>query len=316
MDKFKIVWRQVVVWLKKNWLIVSGMSLFIILLLMFMPVFRSSWLYYPESLRAKIALRKIIDIRAKDYYCRESCQENLRLYQQFVRESLINKNQDITSDLEKAILTPSILPENRRLLITLWQESKIPPSETLINFRNDSSQDFFIRSQLVSAWPELEGDSFAGEILGNFKTAKDDASKLVFLDLLNGQSSQLIINNLWEIILGNYSLSVKEKAFFLLANLDNKESLYVLADVTNLRAVLESADFPHRLKDQAIFALGDYYPFYPVETEQLLVDVFNRPQYFDDYQRSFVLDILNNNRSLKVASLDISATDWENYFNN
>jgi hypothetical protein len=316
MDKFKIVWRQVVVWLKKNWLIAGGVAVFIILLMLFMPVFRSSWMYYPESLRAKIALQKIINISAKDYYCRETCQSNLRLYGQFIRQSLLSDNKEIQGDLEKAILNPRLLAENRRLLISLWQETKVPPSDVLVDFSKDKEKDFFIRSQILAAWPDLEKEAFATETISKFKMAKDDASKLVFLDLLSGQSSESVINSLWEIILGNYSVAVKEKAFFLLANLDDKEDLYVLADVTNLRAILESADFPHRLKDQAILALGDYYSFYPIETEQLLVDIFNRPQYFDNYQRSFVLDILNNNRSLKIASLNVSAAEWEDYFNN
>lgn len=311
MDKFKIVWRPVVVWLKKHWPFVAGGALFVILLIMFLPVFRSSWLYYPESLRAKIALRKLVESTEKLYYCREDCQGKRLSYKNIIASALVSQKENLLPDLEKAILDPTILPENRRLLIALWQESKLPPSDNLLN-----SLDFNLKSDLVRVWPELSNNSFISEIIGNFKTAKNDLERLTALELFLDKNNSLIINTLWQIIFGDYSDAVKKKAFFILANLDNKAEIYQEAEVLKLRSLLESADFPHRLKDQAILALGDYYPLFPGATESLLVDVVNRPQYFDDYQRSFAVDILNNNRELQVSGFELSPAAWDAYFNN
>lgn len=311
MDKFKIVWRQVVVWLKKHYLAASGGAAFVILLVMFLPVFRSSWLYYPESLRAKIALRKLAESTEKIYYCREDCQANRLTYKKIIAQALTLEKEKLLPDLETAILDKKVLPENRRLLVSLWQESGLKPSDNLKNV-----QDVNLRAELVSVWPELGDNSFISELVGNFKTAKTETEKEAALDLLIGKNSPIVLSTIWNIILSDYSDGLKVKAFFLLANLDNKQQVYQADDVTKLRSVLESGNFPHRVKDQAILALGDYYVFFPEPSELLLVDVVNRPQYFDNYQRSFAIDILNNNREVKVANLNLSQTDWDTYYTN
>ena len=193
----------------------------------------------------------------------------------------------------------------------MWQDSTLPPSDNLKNI-----QDFNLKAELVNVWPELGNDSFAGEIVGNFKTAKNDVEREAVLDLLVSKSNPVVINTIWNIILGDYSDKVKVKAFFLLANITNKELAYQTGDVDKLRSILESAKFPHRVKDQAILALGDYYSAYPVASESLLVDVINRPQYFDNYQRSFAINILNNNRDIKIPNLNLSQEDWDTYYTN
>ena len=307
MDKFKIVCRQVVIWLKKNWPLVTGASVFIILLIMFLPVFRSSWLYYPESLRAKIALRKLAESTEKMYYCRDDCQAKRLMYKNIIKSALTSQKERILPDLEATILDEQVLLETRKLLITLWQESKLPATD---NLKNNLSPE------LSSFWPELSDSGTIKQLINNFKKAKNDSERETALNLLTNKNSPEIIILIWDVILGDYSDAVKIKSFSLLANLENKQVAYQVEDIARLRSVLESADFPHRLKDYAIFSLGDYYEFFPYETESLLVDVFNRPQYFDDYQRSFVIDILNNNRGAKVPNLELSADDWAAYYDN
>jgi len=306
-----MVWRQVVVWLKKHWPVASGGAAFFILLIMFFPVFRSSWLYYPESLRAKIALRKLAQSTEKMYYCREDCQASRLTYKNLIAQALASEKEKLLPDLETVILDKNVLPENRRLLVGLWQESGLVPSDNLKNV-----QDVNLKAELVSSWPELGDNSFISELVGNFKTAKTEAEKEAALDLLIGKNSPIVISTIWNIILGEYSDKLKVKAFFLLANLENKSQVYQVDDVAKLRSVLESGSFPHRVKDQAILALSDYYEFFPELSESLLVDVVNRPQYFDNYQRSFAIDILNNNRDVKVASLNLSQADWDTYYTN
>lgn len=316
MDKFKIIWRQVVVFLKKYWPQATGAAIFIVLLIMFMPVFRSSWLYYPESLRAKIALRKIAESTEKMYYCREDCQVKRLTYQKIISSALSSQKEKLLPDLEKVILDKNILSETRMVLISLWRAANLPITDNIKNFCADNNQDFNLRAELINAWPELSNNSFASELVGNFKTATSDTQRLAALNLLTDNNNPLIISTIWQIILGDYSDKIKNQAFFLLANLSNKNDVYWLENISNLRTILESDSFPNRLKDQAILILGDYYNLYPFETESLLIDIVSRPQYFDDYQRSFAIDILNNNRSLKIATLNLSQADWNAYYNN
>lgn len=312
----KTVWQNVLVFLKKNWLVCAGSFGFIILLMMFLPVFRSSWLYFPDSLRTRIALKKLAAANEAALYCREDCSAKRLLYKNIISSGLSQEKEELLPDLEAVILDSKTLPEIRSLMIAIWQDNGFEPSEKMMEYYNNSSNLFSLRAQLARAWSQISSASFVGEIIGNFKTAQSDQEKENLLSLLTGRSDQIVTNLIWNIILGDYSDNLKSKAWFLLSNIDNKQTAYQAIDLDNLRAVLESGDYPHRLKDSAILVLNDYYLYYPELSEALLLDVTNRAKYFDAYQRSFAIDILNRHRTIKLPNLEISQADTDTYFRN
>lgn len=316
MKKMKIVWQKVKEFAKKHWLICAGSFGFVLLLMMFIPVFRSSWLYYPDSLRVRIAIKKLAASSETAMYCREDCSAKRLLYKNIISSSLVREKEKLLPDLENVIVSNKTLEEIRTLVIKIWQESGQEPSQKLKDFYNNPTNPISLRAQLAAAWPDIAGPSFYSEIIGNFKTASSDKEKEANLSLLVGRSDPIVLKLIWEIILGDYPDILKTKAWFLLANIDNKKLAYQMSDLDNLRAVLESGDYPHRLKDPAILVLSDYYLYYPELSEALLVDVINRTKYFDAYQRSFAIDILNKYRVVKIPGPQLSQADWDIYFTN
>lgn len=316
MNKLKKIWRRLKMFVKKHYLILAGSFGFVLLLMMFLPVFRSSWLDYPEILRAKIAIKKLAATSETSFYCRDDCATKRLLYKNIISKILLTEKEKLLPDLERVIISPQVLPEIRILMVKIWRESGQEPSLKLKEFYNDPKNSLSLRAELARAWPELVDISFYGEIIGNFKTASTDSEKENLLNLLIGKNEQIVIKFIWDIILGDYSFDLKNKAFFLLANIENKQLSYQASDLDKLRSVLESGDYPHRVKDQAILVLSDYYSFYPEPSEALLVDVINRIKYFDDFQRSFAIDIINRYRTLKISSPELSQADWDAYFTN
>lgn len=311
-----MVWRQLKVFFKKHWLI-SGLGAgFIILLLLFLPIFRSSWLYYPESLRAKLALKKLEVATEKDIYCREDCQAKRLLYKNLIYEFAVKNQFNFKQDLENSILKPGVLPEIRMLFISIWQELKWDITPAIQNYYSDLNNPLEIRSSLTIAWPELKNPSFFKEVVSQFYNSKNTKEQINLLDLLISSDDKSVLNLIWDLILGDRDDSFKRKAFFLLANIANKQSAYLVADVIKLRSILENGDYPHRIKDLAIMALSDYYDFFPELTEELLVDVVNRSRYFDSYQRTFAIEILNKYRAEKIPLPELSQEDLGIYFSN
>ena len=311
-----MVWRQLKVFFKKHWLI-SGLGAgFIILLLLFLPIFRSSWLYYPESLRAKLALKKLEVATEKDIYCREDCQAKRLLYKNLIYEFAVKNQFNFKQDLENSILKPGVLPEIRMLFISIWQELKWDITTNIQNYYSDLNNPLEIRSSLTIAWPELKNSSFFKEVVNQFYNSRSTKEQAELLDLLISSDDKSVLNLIWDLILGDRDDSFKRKAFFLLANIANKQSAYLVADVIKLRSILENGDYPHRIKDLAIMALSDYYDFFPELTEELLVDVVNRSRYFDSYQRTFAIEILNKYRAEKIPLPELSQEDLGIYFSN
>ena len=314
MNKLKIVWQNVWVFVKKRWLLCAGSFGFIVLVILFLPIFRSSWLLYPESLRARIAIRKLSSSNETAFYCREDCAAERLVYKNIITSAL--KSDNLNPDLETAITSEKILPEIRRVFIEIWQSSGQEPSEKINQYYLDPKKNFLVRAELARAWPQLANSSFNAEIIGQYRAAKTDEEKITMLNLLYGRSDPSTLSVIWGLILNDASDELKSKAWFLLSNIENKAEVFALGDLEKIRTVLESGEYPHRLKDQAILILADYYPLYPEASGALLKDVVNRPIYFDDYQRTFAIDILNRNSQPKLASPQLSQADWDEYFNN
>ena len=316
MYQLKIIWQKVKTFLKKYWIICVGSLIFLLLILIFLPIFHSSWLYYPEPLRAKIALRKLTNSQETAVYCREDCSATRLLYKNIISSALIKNKKELLPDLEKTITGSNVLSEIRVLLIKIWQESGEEPSEPIKAFYNNTNNPLVVRMELAKAWPQLNNTSFLAEVIGNFKTSSNDQERLSLLDTLRGSSEPVVTKLIWDIILNDYPNSLKTKAWFLLANINDKKLAYKESDFDNLKFILEAKNYPIRLKDQAIFILGDYYLFYPELSESLLVEVANNFKDFDNYQHSFVIDILNRHRTVKLAVPELSQTDLDAYFNN
>ena len=62
------------------------------------------------------------------------------------------------------------------------------------------------------------------------------------------------MTTIWDLILGEASNDVKAKAWFLLANVENKQQAYLADDLDKLRAVLESGGLSAPLKRSSNFS--------------------------------------------------------------
>jgi hypothetical protein len=60
MNKIKFFLKRAIVWFRKHYYVSISLSLFLLLFILLSPVIHSNWLYYPESLKVRIALKKFI----------------------------------------------------------------------------------------------------------------------------------------------------------------------------------------------------------------------------------------------------------------
>jgi hypothetical protein len=316
MAQGKISWPITIGFLKKYWPWLAGGGSVALLVLLFWPIIRFSWLDYPEALRGQIALKKLAASRETSFYCREDCQAKRLLYQRLITAAWTDQRTAIKSNMEKLILDPKTLPETRRQMIDLWQSSGEAPSDKLTNYVGQTGNLLAIKIDLTAAWPELGQENLVNELVGSFKTATSTEQQAELLSLFQNHHEAPVIDLLWDLILNDYPDNLKAKAFFLLANVTDKAEVYQAADLAKLQTVINDPAYPARLKDRAIQALDDYYLYYPKESEALLLSVVEQPERFDKYQRSFAIEILNGRRAVKLATLDLSQADWDAYYHN
>lgn len=307
--------RKMWVKIKKHYYLSIGAGSFILLLLLFSPIIRSSWFYYPESLRIRIALSRLLSSFNNDNLCREDCTMARLTYEKVISQALNNNADDYLPLLEKEILNLNLSEETRAELLRLYKTNNVSASEKMKSFCLNSNNDFKIRAQLAAAWPEIKPLSLNSEVIGRYKSASKLEDKLKLLDLLKNQTDSVSLSLLWDIILDDSGKDLKQKAFFLLTNINDKKSAYHLTDLDNLRLVLKNSNYPPRSKDQAIFLLESYYDYFPEPSELLLLEVAGDKNY-DVYQKTFAINILNNKKPSGLKAPELKSSDWDSYYNN
>ena len=275
MNKIKYFLKRAVTWFRKHYYWSASISFLILLLILLLPILHSSWLFYPESLKIRIALKKFINSFEEYKYCREDCAAVRSFYADIIKKSLESNNISYSLVVQKEILNPNITNETRLELLKLYKINTPSVPTEINNFYIDSQNNFMTRAALVETWPELKNNSFTSEIIGRYKNSASVKERLELLELLEGEDSDLTISLLWEIILGGDGNDLKRKAFLLLANIDRKDLVYKAEDLDNIRLILNDSNYELRLKDLAIWLLNDYYQYFPVQSENILLLVAN-----------------------------------------
>jgi hypothetical protein len=314
MNKINFFLKKMVTWFRKHYYLGSCCILFFILFILLLPILRSNWLAYPESLKIRIALSRFINSFEKYTYCREDCAAERSFYSKIIEDSLFSNN-NYQGIIQKEVFKSDISNETRLELLKLYKNiSPLAPAD-IKNYYINPSNNFMIRAALSETRPELNNASFLSEIIGKYKNSISVAEKLVLLDFLDGQSDALVFSLLWEIVLNNEGEDLKKKAFLLLASIDRKDLVYKITDLNNIQLILNDNNYEMRLKDSAIWLLNDYYQYFPVPSETLLLSVINGSQ-FDNYQKTFAINILNNQKLINLKIPELTQSDWKSYYNN
>lgn len=314
MKKIKKVLKSVWGLIKKHYFISISFGLFGLVFILLSPLLHTSWLAYPESLKDKIALKKFVSFFKAVGYCREDCAAARSFYAEIIAKAL-NSDSNYYLTVEKEIINPDTLDEARLALLKLCRTNNSPVSVDIKSFYADSKNDFMIRAELAKTWPEISSISLVSEIIGRYKNSSSVTEKLALLDLLNRRSDELVISLLWGVISGNDGNDLKQKAFSLLSNVERKDLVYKITDLDNLQAILDDNSYPARLKDLAIWLLNDYYPYFSGPSENILFKIAGSER-FDNYQKTFAINILNHQKPANLKLPELSLADWNSYYNN
>lgn len=315
MDKIKKLLGNIWLVLKRRPYLSSGVGLLLLSLVLFLPIMRFNWISYPESLKIRIAIKRLLESMEMDTYCREDCSLKRHLYESIISESLRKNPPSYRELLEERILDPGISIEARKELLKILVISDIGISDRIKDFITDSKKDLHLRLQLAKAWPENYPDSLKKEILQAYSRAKTKEDKMDILKLIEGEGGQEAVSLNWNILLSDEKTDLKKQALFSLANIADKKSAYILEDLYKLQLILEEGGNPARLKDQVIFLLNEYYDYFPDQSAALLIEVVNSNAY-DDYQKTFAINILNRHRSIPLPLPPLTQEDWDSYYNN
>jgi len=121
------------------------------------------------------------------------------------------------------------------------------------------------------------------------------------------------LNYYFELLSGTADLKLKQAAVLAIGNINDSVAYFNVSQLEMIQRLLQSAEIEAGLAHSLILLLGDYYRFFPAETDSLLLAAYNSTA-LDKISRFLAADILNRYRLVDELTLPaVSEAEWENY---
>lgn len=120
----------------------------------------------------------------------------------------------------------------------------------------------------------------------------------------------------YEILASDEAVAVKLAAVRELGSTADKENLFVGEHLGHIKKMVFDSKNDQRLRQSLILLLGDYYSVFPDETRDILLAFYKTDISGDAISRAFAADILNRLSGERLVVPEISAAEWEEYYNN
>lgn len=290
MNSLNKIWPPIKLFFKKHWLPVVVGSVIISLVGLLLPITRSSWLKFPPKLKARVALEYLAADKAQGAACRDACQMQRQQYQEFLNLG----GKELRSKIAGVIMDENTNPEIRNELTNYWQTHNWEAPSY-----DESTLSIKQKLILAQAWPQSLGTSAWDELVGYFQTSSSEEEKLKVLQVFFKEDSPGVLGLILNILTSHYSYLLKEQAYFLWANLPDKQMALNLMSLAEWREIIDDTQTPSSLKELIIFGVGDYYQLYPEEVIDFLHHIINQTDDFSLSLRQIAVEILENISSLE-----------------
>lgn len=120
----------------------------------------------------------------------------------------------------------------------------------------------------------------------------------------------------YKILAGNDDLAVKLAAIGALSSLADKPNLFDNGQLELIKKIIFNSGTDKRLRQPLILLLSDYYPILPAETKNILTAYYLTESSGDSISRAFAADSLNRLGGEELVVPEVSAREWDEYYNN
>ena len=287
MKKFKKIWQSILqkyvrLSLKKRRrLLIFSLFSFIIIAFLF---------YYSIALarisEAEINLAALKEEVNTQKICHEDCL-SLRKKQELVVISAIKKSEkNILIRLKNYWFDPKESLEFKKEIINLWRLNNdlniVPPY--LYNYVDASTGDVKLQALIISSF-------------------------------LAPSKEKRWLDYYFNILSSSRDKSLKKEALRALSNREDKDKNFTLKQAVFLKNLVINLKTPLEIKPDIVLLLGEYYSIFPEQIKSILEEIYINKE-LDNITRVFAGDILNReNGDNKYILPEISAQEWQNYYN-
>lgn len=246
----------------------------------------------------ELALAKLKESWEREKICHEDCARARQEAEKIIVVDIKNNLEDLTKApvarrLEDYFSAGSNNPKWQEELIKIWRlaagEDSLPPY--LKNYLMASSSNPVVQAAIISA--------FSSQAL-SLSEPPDAAPLAYYFNLLTGDDD----------------LALKQAAITSLSNYPDKSKDFSLDQLLMIKNLVLTPATDNHLRQSLVLLLSDYYSIFPEKSEEILREVYGTDIGGDVISRAFAADVLNRHLPEDLVLPEISAAEWQKYYNN
>jgi len=176
------------------------------------------------------------------------------------------------------------------------------------------------RKELVKILRLAYGPEGAPEYLLAYldRSAANSDLKAAILEYFQPQGSPTAAADYYfSLLSGEVDLALKKEVILSLSNLDDKPANFTLSQLAIIKNLVLTPTTDRRLRASLVMLLADYYPLFKSQTASVLKNVYQAKDLNDRISQAMAADVLNHQSEAgKLALPEISAQEWNDYYNN
>jgi len=300
--------------LRQKILILSGSFLALLILVLFISLQTSLWLFYPENLKALIAYNRLGLSAYHEPICHENCFYERRLYKSIIADNL--KRPDFLNKVIKAVLNEKENFNFRiELISTLAIANQTAPPEILA-YLSRPEANLAIKIALMKNF-EIKDTNIVSDLESQVKNLElKRAERLLALDALSGLGEDSLADFYLDLALNDQDIEMRKEALVALSNIEAKNIYFTAEAYDELEITLFESETDKYLRRSIIFLLADYTDIFKDKVLKTMRKIYNDEVGFDKFSRSFAVDVLNKYSADIYARPAISRAEWEEYEKN
>ena len=268
---------------------------------------------------AEISLLELRKSYEQDSICHEDCFVNRERLKNNILMDL-KKGSDIEEEVLKQLYVKGTGASFKEVLVELlgeYYDRSIAPQYLREYFKSPQAETP-VQIKIIQTFPKSKFPQTSLQTKLK-KTILDEeldvTERIDALRNLGSIADGSLSDYYLSLVFSEDSREIKNLAIVMLSSMENKERYFSQKQLAAIEKIALSSETEDRIRQSLVVLLADYYPYFPKEVVSILEDLHDS-SITDNISLAFVVDFLNDVSGDIYPLPEISAVEWNEYYNN
>ncbi|MFZ4632326.1 MAG: hypothetical protein ACOYL8_03965 [Patescibacteria group bacterium] len=292
--------------------VIAGLSLFGSLLISYYLVLMFS------VTKAEIALAELNKSFQEELVCHEECYVLRQTKEKIVVADLKNNSKKLLKLINNYWLDEKTSLEFKKELIRIYflayGADKAPDIIKEYLSLENPNQELLSEILVTFNLDLVSSEKLSVSLDNKMVSAATSSEKIVILKTLAKLDSDILIDKYISLLSSGESLELKREAVKNISAIREKSTYFSLEQLNIIKALIMSSGIELSLRRDLVLLVGDYFLVYPLESAELWREIYKNES-LDSISRLFSADNLNHLSDDKLILPEVSASEWDEYYN-